>query len=293
MSVIYRILNVVTDHFYIGSAGKPKRRKWEHWSELKKGVHHCHALQAAWTLYGEDAFEFEIIEVVAEADKFLIEDTHLLQHAGSPECYNTAMSSQVPPAVTAETALKIQKSMRLLYADKANHPRTGKLHTPESKAKISASRTGKQAGAAHYRYGQTVSPEVRAKIGDTQRGVAKAPRVYTPDGLEQARENMKRNAAVNVVKSFGNVLSKLPVEIQERYDFSNAVYAGALIRITGIVCKQHGVFTQYSAQLRKGSGCPHCGIGIRAAAKSAQMLDAWGDADKRAKMLAARKKVAP
>lgn len=295
MAVIYRIVNVVTDQFYIGSTDKPKRRKWEHWSELRRGAHHCRALQEAWLSYGEDAFEFEVVEDVGIQDKFITEDMHLLQHAGKPQCYNTALTSLSPPSVTAQTAEKIKASMLALYSDKNNHPRLGKAHTAQTKERISQSRTGKGAGTAHYRYGQTLSAEVKEKIGTAQRGIAKAPRTFTPAGLERARESMRRNAKEQVPVGFESVLAKFPEAVRVRYDFGNAVYTGALVRIAGIVCEHHGIFSQYSAQLRKGAGCPECGAVLRAQSKKAQMLRAWQDVAQREKMMAARsaKKLVP
>lgn len=61
------------------------------------------------------------------------------------------------------------------------------------------------------------------------------------------------------MNAFDNVLQKFPTEVQQRYDFTNAVYTGALNRIEGVTCKEHGVFSQYAAQFRKGRGCPKCG----------------------------------
>jgi hypothetical protein len=55
-----------------------------------------------------------------------------------------------------------------------------------------------------------------------------------------------------------------------KYDFTNAQYHGALERMTGIVCPEHGEFSQYPSQLRKnGSGCPACGELVRRAKKRA------------------------
>lgn len=66
------------------------------------------------------------------------------------------------------------------------------------------------------------------------------------------------------MKTFADVMSQFPTDVQEKYDFSNAVYTGALSRITGIVCHKHGEFSQYAAQFRKGRGCPSCGATVRA-----------------------------
>lgn len=62
------------------------------------------------------------------------------------------------------------------------------------------------------------------------------------------------------------VFAKFHPDMLARYDFSAAQYHGALQRVTGIVCPDHGEFSQYPAQLRKnGSGCPACGDLIRRA----------------------------
>lgn len=68
------------------------------------------------------------------------------------------------------------------------------------------------------------------------------------------------------MKTLAEVIAKFPPQVQERYNFSNACYKGALSPITGIVCYKHGEFQQYAAQLRKdGAGCPQCGAEQRVA----------------------------
>lgn len=189
IAVVYRILNVATDAFYIGSTRRYLRRKWEHVDELKHGRHHCVRLQAAWAQYGPDAFVFEVLEEVAELERLLhAEEVWLQKYAGDPLFYNSAPSAFSPPASTPEARKKIAATLRERYgSDVALHPRYGKLHSDETKAKISASRTGKMAGDRHYRFGQTLSAEVREKIGAAQRGVKKAPRVLTEEGRAKIR----------------------------------------------------------------------------------------------------------
>jgi group I intron endonuclease len=266
MAVIYQITNMVNGKYYIGSAESFERRMWQHKNDLKRGAHKNPHLQASWNKHGADAFVFEVLEVVPEgATTFGHENTYLHVHVGKAECYNVNTD--------------------------AIGMRTGIAHSEESKAKTSANRTGKAAGSEHYRFGQTVSEEVRKKIGDTQRGVEKGPRTFTPEGLEIARATMKRNAREQFPAPFQAVLAKFPVEVQERYDFSNAVYTGALNRIEGIICPTHGVFSQYSAQLRKnGAGCPTCGGMPRAASSKVRLKALWADPAWREKLLATRKK---
>lgn len=64
------------------------------------------------------------------------------------------------------------------------------------------------------------------------------------------------------------VIGKFHPDMLAQYDFSQAVYHGALERMTGIRCEKHGEFSQYPAQLRKnGAGCPSCGGEVRASKK--------------------------
>lgn len=286
MAFIYKIINVANDHFYVGSALNPRRRRWEHWDALKKGTHHCAALQDAWNVFGADAFEFVVVEEVDDARVLLVEDMYLVQNSGSAHCYNTALSTQQPPSVNPATREKIRRSMLQLYADKEKHPRYGKTHSEESKAKISAS---KLANPSRPWLGKKRSMETRQKISDAQRGVRKGPRVYTPEGLQKARENMRRNAREQKPLDFSEVKVKFPVDVQERYDFSNAVYTGALERIKGCICPIHGEFSQYAAQFRKGRGCPKCGDEQRARSKKAQMLASWGTTEGRNAFMQNRK----
>lgn len=159
MAVIYRITNMINNKYYIGSAESFARREWQHKYKLKRGEHTNPHLQASWNKYGGDAFIFEIIEEIPEGESQLAwEDKYLSLYAANYECYNINQNAELP--------------------------RLGLKHTEKSKQKNSLSRTGKAAGAEHYRYGQTVSAEVRQKIGNTQRGVAK------PERTEEHRRNL-------------------------------------------------------------------------------------------------------
>ena len=300
--IIYKIINLINGKFYVGSTTNQKVRFRQHRKLLRGNRHHCKHLQAAWNKYGEDKFSFAVVEEVPETRSLQeIEETYLMQHVGNVYCYNTGYSADAPwrnaPAHTTPNfgkvmadgqKVKISNTLKAFYAeDYANHPRVGVPHTAETKAKISAA---KLANPTKPWLGQERSDETKQKIGDAQRGVPKAPRVFTPEGLERAQANMKRNAKPQLPVGFDAVHAKFPADVQARYDFSNAVYTGALVRITGVVCAQHGIFSQYAAQFRKGSGCPECGAILRAESKKAQMLLAWGDAEQRATMLAARAK---
>lgn len=263
-NVIYKIRNVVNDNFYVGSTTDARTRFQAHKRRLRKGKHQSPHMQAAWNKYGEDCFKFEIVEVFVTAEELQpAEQKWLDEHVGKPHCYNLAAHTDAP--------------MR------------GRKHTEDTLAKIAARRVPPR-GENHYRYGKMLDAETRKKIGDAQRGVKKGPRTYTPEGLLKAQENMRRHACKPEQSDFSSVFAKFPEEVRNKYNFENAVYTGALNRITGCKCTKHGEFSQYAAQFRKGRGCPECGAEQRAASKKKQMLEAWSNPEEREKMLKSRTK---
>lgn len=204
--VIYKIINVVNNKFYVGSTTNKKVRFRQHRNLLRGNRHHCKHLQASWNKYGEDKFEFVVVEIVNEGMSLQqVEDIYLLQHVGQPMCYNSGYSSDAPwrnapPQATPnfgkvmaqQQKEKISEALKEFYAaDYFNHPRAGKKHTEETKLKIKQNRVP-TARENHYRYGKTLSDETKAKIGAAQRGKPKAEgRKVSEEGLLKIRENIE------------------------------------------------------------------------------------------------------
>jgi group I intron endonuclease len=59
---IYKILNLINGKFYIGSTKNLKKRRWEHYFNLRHNRHPCHHLQSSFNKYGEEVFEFICVE---------------------------------------------------------------------------------------------------------------------------------------------------------------------------------------------------------------------------------------
>jgi group I intron endonuclease len=288
--VIYKIRNVVNQKFYVGSTGNKRERFRTHRNKLRSSKHHCAHLQAAWNKYGEDCFVFEVVEVVSSIDELQkAEDVWLSEWVGNENCYNHGLRSGAPwrgvakelhpnfGRVMSEDQKGVLRKARLAQPD----PRIGKKHTEETKQRIS---TAKMANPLKYWQGKTRSDETKIKISEAQKGVKKAPRVYTEEGLRKAQEAMKRNARPQEHTPLNEVLAKFPEEVRSKYDFTNAVYTGALNRITGCICPTHGEFSQYAAQFRKGSGCAECGALIRNEKKRIEMKLKWSTEEGRKKM---------
>jgi len=94
---IYKIINVVNNKFYVGSAVDLKRRKARHFSELRNGRHNNRHLQAAWGKYGEQAFVFVVVEQLAtDADLLAAANVWLKEHVGKDHCYNIGVDATAP-----------------------------------------------------------------------------------------------------------------------------------------------------------------------------------------------------
>lgn len=70
-SGIYIILCKPTGENYVGSAVNLLRRIREHKYDLNRGIHANSKLLAEWERYTEDAFEFSVLELVADKTKLL------------------------------------------------------------------------------------------------------------------------------------------------------------------------------------------------------------------------------
>lgn len=79
MGCIYRIVNIVNGHVYIGSASKSIKKRWaDHVRELRRNEHHSRYLQRAWNKYGEESFRIEEIERGISPERLLEREQHYL-----------------------------------------------------------------------------------------------------------------------------------------------------------------------------------------------------------------------
>lgn len=67
ISGIYKIVNLKSGKFYLGSSKNIKRRWGIHKSALRNNRHHCVYLQRSWNKHGEQNFLFELIKEMPNA----------------------------------------------------------------------------------------------------------------------------------------------------------------------------------------------------------------------------------
>ncbi len=156
---IYKIINVINNKFYVGSAVDLKRRKTRHFSELRTGKHNNRHLQAAWVKYGEQAFVFVVVEELPEGvDLLAAENVWLKEHAGKDYCYNIGVDA-VAPTLGWSGEKSPTWGRKRTPEELAAQSWVGRTHTPEAKERI-----------RQHLIGKPKSAEVRAKISASLSG---------------------------------------------------------------------------------------------------------------------------
>lgn len=75
---VYQIINLINHKTYIGSTRQSfKIRMKHHVNALRRGDHKNAHLQHAWNKYGENNFEFSIVEICDKKDTYITEQKHL------------------------------------------------------------------------------------------------------------------------------------------------------------------------------------------------------------------------
>ena len=76
---IYKIINIKTNKFYIGSTINFEKRKKRHIRDLRKNKHHCLYLQNAYNKYGENVFIFKerILQIKNKEELLQIEERYI------------------------------------------------------------------------------------------------------------------------------------------------------------------------------------------------------------------------
>jgi group I intron endonuclease len=139
MQAIYQIRNKINNKLYIGSTNNVRKRWNNHRSKLNNKRHENSYLQAAWDKYGEENFEFSILEQVTDQNR-IEKEIFYLQETKSYE-RNIGYNFDKNP---------IDKSGK-------NNPFYGKTHSKQTKEKLKI--------IAHNR-----SEELKKKMGEKNKG---------------------------------------------------------------------------------------------------------------------------
>jgi group I intron endonuclease len=139
--VIYKLVNLANDKCYVGSTAHFVKRQRDHIWCLKHNRHFARHLQRAWDKYGEDSFEFIILETVLKPEYLFDREQYWL------------------------TLLKPVYNPSLIV----NQRSPGWYHSEETRQKMSQDRKGRA-----FSLGRVLSEATKKKIGDSNKGKIKS-----------------------------------------------------------------------------------------------------------------------
>jgi group I intron endonuclease len=133
-------MNKVNGKRYIGSTINFRKRKNTHLSNLRTKTHHSPKLQNAWNKYGEEAFEFLILEEVKDGVNLLEREQWWITE--TPSQYNVCL---IAGNCSGRTVSDITKA-KIAYYNIHN-----RKFSKETKKKISESKKGIKRDSAKWK----------------------------------------------------------------------------------------------------------------------------------------------
>jgi len=173
---VYKIENQENGKAYIGSSAQIEKRWWRHRQMLRDRCHPNAHLQAAWNLYGKDAFVFSVAEEVESDALVSTEQKYLDEYLATGNCYNMATiagpGSRGRP-VSQETRRKLSEASKgerspmwgKKHTEETRQKMRGRLVSEENRRKISRRMMGNKHALGHK-----VSEEARRKMGEPNTG---------------------------------------------------------------------------------------------------------------------------
>jgi len=155
ISGIYQITNIITNKKYIGSSKHLLKRKKDHFSLLRRNIHHSSYFQYAYNKYGKDNFIFEIL-FLCSIEHLIFYEQLFLNHYEKKELYNTCLIAGNTMGIKHSEKANKEKSIRqrgVIISDKTKEKirrsLLGKKHTMERRKNLSKAHLNKNMGWDH------------------------------------------------------------------------------------------------------------------------------------------------
>lgn len=134
---VYQIRNIRNNKIYIGSTVQSfNKRLKRHLYDLHRNLHHSVILQRAWNKYGEDSFEFSIIELCS-AKNLIKREQYWLDRLKS---YDTKIGYNILVNAGNSTGFKHSEETLILIGQLSKHKDNSKAVAAMKKANLGSKR---------------------------------------------------------------------------------------------------------------------------------------------------------
>lgn len=193
---VYKITNIKTGKFYIGSSVNIEGRIKGHFKDLELNTHRNQHLQNSYNKYGKDAFIWSILEITDEKNLRIIEDKYIKE----TKCYERNIGYNIAKgAVGSGRDYFTEETLEKLRGPKSE---LAKLHIKESLA-----RRGGHHGKNNPRYGKTWSEEWKkeqSKRLTNNPGVLNSPRFKGHSHSESSKRKTRCKFRNNMLQKLQN-----------------------------------------------------------------------------------------
>lgn len=233
MSGIYMITNIVNNKKYIGQSTNVEDRMLHHKSALKHNRHENGHLQSAWNKYGEENFQFEVLEYCEEdlLDELEKEYIKIFNSTDRAHGYNKEDGGSQNKHMSAEAKKKMSDAKKGMY-DGEKNPMYG-VHlkkTEEQKRKLSE----RFSGEGNPMYGIHLKQSEENNVKKSEMFSGSGNPFYGKKHSEEARKKISNSKKKNAVRC---------VETQELFESINCawkmtnIHSGSISR----ACKTGGL----------------------------------------------------
>lgn len=164
---VYCILNTANDKRYIGSTSNLNSRHKTHFSNLRKNGHCNDHLQSAWNMYGEQVFQFLILEIT---DNLFEREQYWIDHFGTNV---NSKGYNICPVAGSTLGVKFSpEACRRRSESRKGQGNSffGRKHSDETKKKIGKVIGDKYQGVGNPFYNKRHNADTRKKISESKIG---------------------------------------------------------------------------------------------------------------------------
>lgn len=234
-SGIYVIINKINGYKYVGKS-KNITSRLEHHKSLLRNNHHIYRtgelslLQKAWNKYGEDAFEFKILEFcevekLNEREKYWI-DYYKCNHSKYQQGYNMTDGGEgacFNQNIKGRIQINNGKIQKMIYPDEFPvYEKQGfvKGILPQTIERVNKNRKPKR-GEEHWAYGKHFSEETKKKMSNSHNGKSAVWNIGRTLSEEHKRKISESKKGTKIPKETIEKVSKSRQKPIEQYNKEN------------------------------------------------------------------------